>query len=146
MPEFDDGRGLLQALRENLEEWVSAARVEAYEELFQGEDPLLTEDELALLDGIDSHLSRETGEGVWGTDEYGLVEAGLVDEERAPRVVCTYHPEVPQYVSRAYAPLDDPTREEMNEALWEYAERVADLVERDVEAFVQSSAVAAWEE
>ncbi|MFB6171197.1 MAG: hypothetical protein ABEJ23_01600 [Haloarculaceae archaeon] len=142
MPTFQNASELLEAVRERLDGWVAAAREQAYADCFEGPDALLTDEEVVLLDRIDSRLGRERGEGLWGADEYRIVPAGTLEEESAPRVVCTYHPRVPEYVNRSVAPLDEATRERLDDALWEYAQRVVELTQADVEAFVWSSEVA----
>lgn len=144
MAQFEDGRALLRGLQDRFDDWVSGARVEAYEELFEGSDAVLTGAELRQLDRIDSRLSRERGEGVWGTDEYGVVAARVIDEESAPPVVCTYYPRVPEYGLRGASPIDDELHDDLDEALWNYAERVVELVQEDVDEFVRSAEVDTW--
>lgn len=41
-------------------------RTKAYSELFEGDAPILTAEELQLLDALDSALERQGGNGVWG--------------------------------------------------------------------------------
>ena len=116
MPQFENGQALLAALRERLDDWVSDARVEAYGELFEGPDAAVTEAELQALDRIDSRLSRERGEGLWGADSYGIAATGTLEEESTPQVVCTHHPQVPEYAVGRDADLDDGTHRELDEA------------------------------
>ena len=132
-------RERLRRARNQLDEWIASARNRAYSELFDGPDPALTDDEHRRLDRIDSHLSREHGRGLWGTDEYGVIPTGLPDEESMPRVICTYHPEIPFEAIRGEESLDEPIREEFNDVLWEYAERVADHLQDDLERFLSGS-------
>lgn len=146
MPTFENGRALVQALQELLDEWVSEARVEAYAELFEGPDAVLTDEELATLDRIDSLLSREEGTGVWGTDTHAIIPAGTFEEESTPHVVCTYYPQIPDYENQSTAPVDNETQEKLNEALWDYSERVVELVQQRLEKFVWSSEVETWQE
>jgi len=145
MPQFQTGRALLAALRERLDDWVSAARAEAYAEQFAGDDAAVTDAELRQIDRVDSWMSRERGRGLWGADEYGIVATGTLEEESTPHVVCTYHPQLPEYALGDEG-LDDETREAIDEALWDYCERVVELVQADVEEFVWSSEVATWQE
>lgn len=128
-------RELLRRARERLEEWKFDARDRAYAELFEGENAILSDSELQLLDRIDSDLIRRRGSGLWDADEYGIVTPGLLNVED-PGIVCIYHPEIPYEGYRGEASLDEATREELNDVLWDYAERVANLIQEDVEAFL----------
>ncbi|MFP4589990.1 MAG: hypothetical protein ACLFMX_03110 [Halobacteriales archaeon] len=145
MADFANERALLAAVRDRLDEWIYVARAEAFEELFEGSDPLLTDEEVRQLDRIDSRLSREEGRGLWGTDEYAIVAAGTIDEESAPRVVCTAHPQVPSPAYPGGDDVDEETRQRLDEALWEYCQRVLELTQQRLEEFVWSSDVATWE-
>lgn len=146
MPEFENERQLLGAVRERLDQWVYSARSEAYSELFEGPDAEVDDRELQLLDEIDSELTRQEGRGLWGSDEYGIVPTGTLDEESVPHVVCTNHPQIPEYGYPGEESLDTETRERCNEALWKYCERVVDLVQQNLEEFVWSSTVRTWNE
>ena len=42
--------------------------------------------------------------------------------------------------------MDDVTRRRLDETLWEYCERVVELAQAELEAFVQSSEVETWQE
>jgi hypothetical protein len=128
-------RERVQRAREQFEEWTFDARDRAYAELFEGADPVLTDEELQLLDRIDSALTRQNGRGLWGTDEYGTV-AGDALGAAQPRVVCTYHSEIPSEGFRGEKSLGEATREELNGALWDYCERVAAIVQSDLDAFL----------
>ncbi|WP_255152464.1 DUF7539 family protein [Halorarius halobius] len=130
-----DDRETVRRARARLDEWVFEARDRAYAELFEGTDAAVSDAELRLLDRIDSDLTRRGEPGLWGVDEYGLVEGGVFDAGE-PRVVCTYHPEIPYEGYRGEESLDEPTREQLNDALWEYCERVAALLQSEVDAFV----------
>lgn len=132
-----DHRRHVREAREHLDEWVFEARDRAYDELFEGEDAVLDDEDVARLDWIDSRLSREEGRGLWGADEYAVLPASEPDLEDANvQVVCTYHPQVPEYAVRGESAIDDDTRERYNRALWDYAERVARLVEERMEAYL----------
>lgn len=127
----------VQEAREHLENWVFEARDRAYEEFFEGEDAVLDDDDLAHLDWIDSKLSRQEGQGLWGADEYAVLPPSDPDLEEADvQVVCTYHPEVPEYAVRGESAIDDETRDRFNRVLWDYSERVAQHVEEQMEAYL----------
>ncbi|XVH33700.1 DUF7539 family protein (plasmid) [Haloferacaceae archaeon DSL9] len=134
-------RQRLQRARAHLEAWKFDARGRAFTELFEEPNAVTTEEELQLLDRIDSDLTRREGIGLWDADEYGIV-AGSVTESGTPLVVCTYHPEIPYEGYRGAERLDESTREELNGALWEYCERVAEVISADLEAFLESSRTA----
>ncbi len=132
-----DHRRHVREAREHLEGWVFEARDRAYEEFFEGDEPALDDEALAHLDRIDSRLSREEGTGLWGADEYALVPPSDPDLEAGDvQVVCTYHPEIPEYAVRGESAIDDATRDRYNRVLWDYSERVAQLVEEEVEAYL----------
>jgi hypothetical protein len=137
MDELPDERQLVTRARSRLDEWVTGARVEAYTELFEGADPLLTAEELRLLDALDSMLERRGGDGVWGTDEYGIHTAGTAGSDGSIGVVCVYHPRITSdSVLRGGDELDDETEERLNAALWRYSERVATLVGDELDEFL----------
>lgn len=146
MPHFDDARQLLAATRDRLDGWIYEARREAYAELFEASEPVLSADEVATLDRLDSQLRRTTGTGVWGENEFGIAPAGAIEEESVPRVVATYYPQIPASVHDGTAPIDEESRARFNDALWSYTERVVELVQERLEAFVWSSEVDAWAE
>lgn len=146
MTAFTDGRALLGAVRSNLDEWLSAASEVAYTDLFEGDDAILTEDQLRVLDQLDSRLAREQGQGLWGADTYGIVQTGTPDEESVPHVVCTNHPQLPEHGFPGPETLDDDTRMALNEALWEYCERVVEHAQHELEGFVWSAEVESWNE
>jgi hypothetical protein len=98
----------------------------------------MTDNELQLIDRIDSDLTRRDGIGLWDADEYGIV-AGRTFDAEAPLVVCTYHPEIPYEGYRGEQSLDETTREELNDVLWNYCERVAEIISEDFESFLESS-------
>ena len=131
-------RERLQQARDRLPEWIVSARDQAYEDLFEGANPVLDEAELGQLDRLDSELSRTRGRGLWGEAAYGIIETGLADEETGPRVVCTYHPEIPYEGIRGESSLDEATREELNDILWEYSERVADHLQQQLDRYLSS--------
>lgn len=135
MPTDDDERELVRETQERLDDWLYEARSEAYAECFGGEDPLLTDEQVADLDRIDSESSRGEGDGVWGTDRYGVVTTdvpGVVE----PRVVCVYHPTIPDEAYHGERSLPESTRREYNDALWKYAERVAEALQDRLEEFL----------
>jgi hypothetical protein len=129
---------MVRHARERLPEWVTDARSQVYAELFEGEDAVLDEEELRLLDRIDSDLTRRDGDGIWGADEYGIVVEGSLDIDE-PQVVCTYHPEIPYEGFRGEESLRESTRRELNDVLWDYSERVSLLVQADLDEFLRSN-------
>jgi hypothetical protein len=131
-------RETVRRARERLDEWTYDARDRAFSELFEGADAAVTEEELALLDRIDADLTRRGEVGLWGADEYGVVVSGTPDAEEL-RVVCTYHPKIPFEGFRGEESLEESTREEFNDLLWDYCERVARHLQRDLEAFLRST-------
>ncbi|MWG34097.1 DUF7539 family protein [Halomarina oriensis] len=140
MAEFPDERQLVLRARSQLAQWTRNARSEAYTELFEGDHPILTDGERRLLDAVDSELERNGGDGVWGTDQYGIHTAGTSSSDTALGVVCVYHPQITEdSVLRGREGLDDETEERLNEALWRYSERVATLVEADLDEFVRQA-------
>ncbi|WP_231189325.1 hypothetical protein [Haladaptatus sp. DYF46] len=138
MAEFPDERQLVLRARSHLEQWTNSARTAAYAELFDGDEPILTADELQLLDALDSELERQGGDGVWGTDQYGIHTAGTSSSDTSLGVVCVYHPQITtDSVLRGADELDDETEELLNAALWQYSERVATLIEAKLNEFVR---------
>jgi hypothetical protein len=132
-----DDRQLVLTAQSRLEEWTNAARTEAYAELFEGDDAVLSAEDLRTLDALDSALEREGGDGVWGTDRYGIHTAGTSPDSPLG-VVCVYHPQVTaDTVLRGVDGVDDETEERLNDALWRYSERVATLVEAKLDEFVR---------
>ena len=130
-------RELLRRSREKLDTWTYEARDIAFTEFFEDEEPVATDEELQLLDRIDSDLTRQQGSGLWASDEYGIVATGI-HEPGGLDVVCTHHPEIPYEGYRGEKSLDEATREQLNDVLWEYAERVARLIEDRLDAFLRS--------
>jgi len=140
MAEFPDERQLVLRARSQLDEWTKNARMEAYAELFEGDDPLLSPEEVQLLDALDSELEREGGDGVWGTDQYGIHTAGTSSSDASLGVVCVYHPQITKdSVLRGTDDLDDETEERLNAALWQYSERVATLIEEQLHEFTRQT-------
>lgn len=140
MAELPDERQLVMRARSRLDEWTETARMEAYTELFQGDDPVLPPEEVQLLDAIDSAVERAGGDGVWGADQYGIHTAGASRSETPLGVVCVYHPQITSdSVLRGGDDLDDETEERLNAALWTYSERVATLVEAKLDEFVRQA-------
>ena len=140
MVEVPAERQLVVRARSNLEQWTNSARTAAYRDLFEGDDPVLNPDELQRLDAIDSELERHGGDGVWGTDQYGIHTAGPTGSDSSLGVVCVYHPQITDdSVLRGGDGLDDETEERLNAALWKYGERVATLIEDQLDEFVRTT-------
>ena len=140
MVEFPDERQLVVQARSQLDEWTRSARTEAYAELLEGDDSILSPEEVRLLDALDSELERQGGDGVWGTDQYGIHTAGTTSAGTSLGVVCVYHPQITtDSVLRGPDDLDDETEERLNAALWQYSERVATLVEAKLDEFVRQT-------
>lgn len=137
MPEFPGERQLVIEVESQLEKWTNDARTMAYTELFE-DDPILTHEELRLLDTIDSSLERQGGDGVWGTDRYGVHTAGALSSNRSVGIVCVYHPQITKdSVLYEEDELDDETEERLNEALWRYSERVSSLIEDELDEYLR---------
>lgn len=140
MVETSVDRQLVLRARARLEEWTIDARVQAYADLFESDDPMLTAEELQLLDSLDSALERGGGDGVWGTDQYGIHTGGSTGDARSIDIVCVYHPQITSdSVLRGMSGLDDETEERLNAALWDYSERVATLIGQRLDEFVQQT-------
>ena len=140
MAEIPDERQLVLRARSRLDQWTKSARMEAYVDLFEGDDPLLSTEEMQLLDALDSELEREGGDGVWGTDKYGIHTAGTSSTDIPLGVVCVYHPQITKdSVLRGADNLDDETEERLNTALWQYSERVATLIEAKLDEFIRQT-------
>lgn len=140
MAEFPDERQLVLRARSQLDQWTKSARMEAYTELFEGDDPILSPEEVQMLDALDSELEREGGDGVWGTDQYGIHTAGTSSPNTSLGVVCVYHPQITSdSVLRGADDLDDETEERLNAALWKYSERVATLIEAKLDDFIRQT-------
>jgi hypothetical protein len=140
MAEVPDERQLILRARSRLDQWTTSARREAYAELFEGDDPILSPDEVQLLDALDSELERQGGDGVWGTDQYGIHTEGTSSSDTSLGAVCVYHPQVTRdSVYGGSDELDDGTEERLNAALWTYSERVATLIEAELDEFVRQT-------
>ncbi|MGB9954772.1 DUF7539 family protein (plasmid) [Haloferax prahovense] len=140
MAEFPDERQLVLRARSQLDQWTRNARMEAYTELFEGDDPILSSEEVQLLDALDSELEREGGDGVWGTDQYGIHTAGTSSSDTSLGVVCVYHPQITKdSVLRGADDLEDEAEERLNAALWRYSERVATLIEEALDEFIRQT-------
>ncbi|WP_411966148.1 hypothetical protein [Haloferax sp. YSMS24] len=140
MAEFPDERQLVLRARSQLDQWTRDARREAYAELFEGDQPTISEAELRLLDALDSELERAGGDGVWGTDQYGIHTAGTSSSDISLGVVCVYHPQITKdSVLRGWDELDDETEERLNAALWRYSERVATIIEAKLGEFIRQT-------
>ncbi|RDZ35606.1 hypothetical protein C5B89_17850 [Haloferax sp. Atlit-47N] len=140
MAEFPDERQLVLRARSQLDQWTRSARMEAYTELFESDDSILSPKEVQLLDALDSELEREGGDGVWGTDQYGIHTAGTSSSDISLGVVCVYHPQITKdSVLRGADELDDEAEERLNAALWQYSERVATLIEEKLHEFTRQT-------
>ena len=138
MVSFENERRAVRRARERLDGWVYEARARAYEEFFEGPDARVTDEEVALLDRIDSALARQNRGGLWGIDEYGILGSDTVRAADAPLVVCVYHPEIPEdYVHPGEGGIDDQTEERLNDVLWDYCKRVAAYIQEDLEAYLE---------
>ena len=138
MAELPDERQVVVRARSQLDQWTRSARTEAYAELFEGDDPVLAPEEVRLLDSLDSELERQGGDGVWGTDQYGIYTSGASGSDISLGVVCVYHPQITSdTVLRGADDLDDETEERLNAALWRYSERVATLIGDELDEFVR---------
>jgi hypothetical protein len=140
MAEFPDERQLVLRARSKLDQWTNTARTQAYAELFESDEPLLPPELVQLLDALDSELERRGGDGVWGTDQYGIHTAGRSSSDTSLGVVCVYHPQITKdSVLRGQDELDDETEERLNAALWQYSERVATLIEEALDEFIRQT-------
>ncbi|MFB6131347.1 MAG: hypothetical protein ABEJ28_11065 [Salinigranum sp.] len=127
-------RSLLREAERRLDEWLPDARARAYDDLFAGEEAILAPEEVRVLDRLDDRLT-EGGEGLWGTARFGVLSGAPLDEDDGPRVVCTYHPAIPDYA--AEAEIDDDLQERLDDALWAYAEAVAAALQADLDRFLR---------
>ncbi|KZN22628.1 hypothetical protein A4G99_19415 [Haladaptatus sp. R4] len=140
MAEFPDERELVLRVRSQLEQWTNNARIRAYSELFEGDDPLLTPEEIQRLDALDSVMERNGGDGVWGTDQYGIHTAGTTSSDSSIGIVCVYHPQITKdSVLQGDDGIDDETEEKFNAALWQYSERVVTLIEERLDEFIRQT-------
>lgn len=123
-----------------MDQWTKHARRAAYTVLFEGDDPILTAEEIALLDALDSKLDRHGDDGVWGSDQYGIHTVGTRSGGTALGVICVYHPQITSdSVLSGSDDIDDETEERLNAALWQYSERVATLIEVELDEFVRQA-------
>ncbi|KAB1186679.1 MULTISPECIES: hypothetical protein [Haloferax] len=127
-------RQLLQQARTKLDGWIYTARDRTYRELFAGDDAVVTAEERQLLDHIDEELATDGNGGLWGTDEYDIVMGHPKNHPLS--VVCTHHPQIPVEWSRGEESLTEPEREQFNDLLWDYSERVRRYVQDEVNEFV----------
>ncbi|ELZ58107.1 MULTISPECIES: hypothetical protein [unclassified Haloferax] len=127
-------RRLLREARERLDGWTYTARDRAYRELFAGDDAAVTAEERQLLDEVDAELAGDGDDGLWGTDEYAVVMGH--PKNHPISVVCTRHPEIPSSWSRGGESLTEPEREQFNDLLWDYCERVRRYVQDEVNEYV----------
>lgn len=140
MAEFPDERDLVLRARSHLDQWTNRTRTQAYTELFEGDAPLLSREELQLLDALDSVMERQGGDGVWGTDQYGIHTADTTSSDRSVGIVCVDHPQITSdSVLQGSDDLDDETEERLTAALWRYSERVATLLEEELGEFIRKT-------
>ncbi len=140
MAEFPDERELVLRARSRLEQWTNSARTQAYGELFEGDAPILSTEELHRLDALDSMMERQGGDGVWGTDQYGIHTAGTTSSDSSVGIVCVYHPQITKdSVLQGDDGIDDETEEKFNVALWQYSERVGTLIEERLDEFIRQT-------
>jgi hypothetical protein len=132
-----DERQLVAQVSESIGGWTYEARERAYDALFDGPAAVVTPEERRRLDAIDADLSRRGDAGLWGTDEYELAVTGASNGHL--RVVCTHHPEIPYDGFRGSRSLDEATREQFNDLLWDYCELVVGTLQERVDEFVQSA-------
>ncbi|NUE02682.1 hypothetical protein HUB97_09300 [Halorubraceae archaeon YAN] len=139
MAELPPDRQLILEVRSELDQWTTRARNEAYDELFAGESPILSVDDQQLLDAVDSALERQGGDGVWGTDQYGIYSTDDTDTDLPIAVVCVYHAQITSdSVLRGFDAIDDDVEERINGALWTYCERVSALIGLELEEYVRT--------
>jgi len=94
----------------------------------------VSEEDLETVDRLDSELSRN-GDRIWGTDTYGIIEHGDGDPETRPRVVCTSYPQILEAEPFARE-VEDATTDRLNDALWEFCQRVVANAQEALEDFV----------
>ncbi|WP_227380073.1 DUF7539 family protein [Haladaptatus halobius] len=140
MANFPDERELVLRARSQLEQWTNSARTQAYSELFEGDAPILDPEGVQRLDALDSAMERQGGDGVWGTDQYGIHTAGTTSSDSSVGIVCVYHPQITRdSVLQGDDGIDDETEERLNAALWQYSERVATLIEERLDEFIRQT-------
>jgi len=61
------------------------------------------------------------------------------DEEDVPQVVCTDHPQIPDTGYSGLTGVGDDVRDRLNDALWDYCERVAERIQQKVDEFYASA-------
>ena len=127
-------RQLLQQAREQLDGWTYTARDQAYRELFDGDSAVVTGEERQLLDHIDEELASNGDDGIWGVDDYAIVMGHPKNHPLS--VVCTRHPQIPVEWSRGEESLTEAEREQFNDLLWDYCERVRRHIQDEVNEFV----------
>jgi len=139
MAELPDERQLVLGARSQLDRWTKSARREAYVELFDGDDPVLSpkrcncsmrstrnwSDRAAMVSGDRSVRNSHDGDLEF---EY-LTRGGL-------RLPSTDHH---RFRPPRRDDLDDETEERLNAALWKYSEHVATLIETQLNEFVHQN-------
>ncbi|WP_425556772.1 DUF7539 family protein [Haladaptatus pallidirubidus] len=119
---------------------MNSARIQAYGELFEGNAPILSSEELQRLDALDSAMERQGGDGVWGIDQYGIHTAGATGSDSSIEIVCVYHPQVTKdSVLQGNDGIDDETEERLNAVLWQYSKRIAALIEERLDEFIRQT-------
>ncbi|KAB1197238.1 MULTISPECIES: hypothetical protein [Haloferax] len=132
-------RQRLQQAREQLDGWTYTARDQAYRELFDGDSAVVTSEERQLLDRVDEALASDGDDGLWGVDDYAIVMGHPKNHPLS--VVCTRHPQIPVEWSRGEESLSEPEREQFNDLLWDYCERVRRYIQDEVNEFVGVASV-----
>ncbi len=118
---------------ERLEDWIRNAVEETQQELFEGSDAILDDEELKELSRIDQKM-KESGEGsLWADVEYQIYRS--TDEGDGDSVALDTFgvPRLPDDVD-----VDDDLRETLNEALSEYGVELSNRVERQFESWLES--------
>lgn len=138
MVERENKREILSEVRSKLDNWIHEAKNHAFEEIFEDPNAEISKEEIQLLDEIDSHLTRKEGEGIWNSDRYGIVSGGT-REEGEPHVVCTNHPQIPEYTFQKEGWADMEKREKLNDALWKYSERVVEIAQKKLERYIKTN-------
>lgn len=120
----------VEAAEGKLEDWIRNAVEEAQEEVFQGENAVLDEDELEQLARIDEQM-KQSGEGsLWDGVEYQIHR--VEDEEGESVALDTFGvPRLPEDVD-----VDDRLRRRLNDALSEYGVELSERVESQFESWL----------
>lgn len=118
----------VEEAEDKLEDWIRSAVEEAQQEVFQGEDAVLDDDELRELTRIDEEMKR-SGEGsLWGDVEYQIHRS---DDGESVALDTFGVPRVPEDVD-----VDDALRERLNDALSDYGVELSERVESQFESWL----------